>query len=76
MRKTFQSPQGLRTPVGRFKNNLGQSRLHDAALPGNTKFFLKVITNISDYVHRGTVFSRIIGHSPTAHRNRGNGVKG
>ena len=69
MGKTFQSPQRLRTPVVRFKNNLRQSRLHDAALPGNTKFFLKVITDRCDYVHSSTTFSSITGHRLTAHRN-------
>ena len=38
-------------------------------MPGNTKFFLKVITDRCDYVHSSTTFSSITGHRLTAHRN-------
>ncbi|WP_300831907.1 hypothetical protein [uncultured Bilophila sp.] len=62
MGKPFQTPQGLRTPVSRFKNNLGQGRLHNTTLSGNTKFFLKIITDVSDYIHGSIVLSGIIKH--------------
>lgn len=51
VREILQSPEGFRLPVFRQKNNRSGQFIHQTALSGNPKFFLKICIYMSDDIH-------------------------
>ena len=49
--KLFQSPQGIRIPVSRFKYNVGLQFLHQTALAGNAELFGKFTVDMGNGLH-------------------------
>lgn len=65
----LQPPEGFRLPVFRQKNDRSGQFIHQTALSGNPKFFLKICIYVSDDIHDAFILPFKNGIVSAVHSN-------